>query len=323
MLLYAASLILGIAILVWGADRMVDGAAVTARNMGVSPMLVGLTIVGFATSAPEIVVSIMAALDGVPNLAIGNAIGSNIANIGLVGGATALLWPLRVESPTLRREFPAMIAVSIIPFLMILDENNSLGRFEGLALMALFCGFFYWLVKLGLSTRGHDSIEAEYASEIPANMNQKQAWLWIFAGLALLIVGSKALVWGAENIALALSISNTVLGITVVAIGTSLPELAVSILAARKGEQGLAFGNVIGSNIFNMLAVIGIAAAIQPTTLDQETLRLHFPVMLAFTVALYFLAYNHRGILTINRGTGFLLLAGFITYHAVVAVQTF
>ena len=236
MLLYATSLISGIALLVWGADRMVIGASVTARNMGVSPMLVGLTVVGFATSAPEIVVSIMAALDGLPNLAIGNAIGSNIANIGLIGGVTALFWPLRVESQTLRREFPVIVAVSILPVILIPDQQLS--RLDGLILLCSFAGFFYWIIQLGIRTRGHDAIEAEYASEIRADMTQRLAVFWIIVGLVVLIGGSKALVWGAENIARELDISDTVLGITVVAVGTSLPEMAVSIMAARKGESG-------------------------------------------------------------------------------------
>ena len=321
MLLYVVALTSGILLLVLGADRMVIGASVTARNMGVSPMLVGLTVVGFATSAPEILVSIMAALDGIPNLAIGNAIGSNIANIGLVGGATALLWPLKVESQTLRREFPVMVAVSILPLILLPDE--ILSRIDGLLLLIAFTGFFYWIIQLGLRTRGHDTIEAEYASEIPADIKQSRAVMWIIFGLALLIGGSKALVWGAENIARELAISDTVLGITVVAIGTSLPEMAVSALAARKGEHGLAFGNIIGSNSFNMLAVIGIAAVIHPAALDTATLKLHFPAMLAFTVALFFMAYNYKGIISVSRGAGAILLIGFIAYHITVAIETF
>jgi len=321
MLLYVFALTSGIALLIWGADRMVVGASVTARNMGVSPMLVGLTIVGFATSAPEIVVSVIAALDGVPNLAIGNAIGSNIANIGLVGGITALAWPLVVESQTLRREFPAMVAVSVLPVILLPDE--MLSRAEGLFLLCAFVGYFYWIVRLGLRTRGHDPIEAEYAAEIPLDMKHSQAVLRMVAGLALLIGGSKALVWGGENIAVALDISETVLGITVIAIGTSLPELAVSVLAARKGEYGLAFGNIIGSNGFNMLAVIGIAIAIQPTALDAATTRLHFPVMVAFTVAFFFMTYNQAGVIRVSRGAGAALLLSFIAYHTYVLIETF
>ncbi len=321
MLLYAIALISGIALLIWGADRMVIGASVTARNMGISPMLVGLTVVGFATSAPEIVVSIVAAIDGVPNLAIGNAIGSNIANIGLVGGMTALMWPLLVQSQTLRRELPVMVVVSVLPAILIWDQKLS--RPEGFFLLCAFAGFFYWIIRLGLQTRGHDSIEAEYASEIRADIKPGLATLWMITGLALLIVGSKALVWGSENFARELGVTDTLLGITVVAVGTSLPEMAVSILAARKGEHGLAFGNIIGSNIFNMLAVIGIAVAIRPVKLDAATIDLHFPAMLGFTIAFFFMAYNWRGEIRVSRWAGAILLIGFITYHTIVAVKTF
>lgn len=321
MLLYVVALTAGLVLLIWGADRMVAGASVTARNLGVSPMLVGLTVVGFATSAPEIVISAMAALNDVPNLAIGNAIGSNIANIGLVGGMTALSWPLLVQSQTLRREFPVMVAVSVLPVILVPDQELS--RFDGLILLCAFIGFFYWIIKLGTRTRGHDAIEAEYASEIPAHMTQEIAAAWIVIGLALLIGGSQALVWGGNNLARSLGISDTVLGITVVAVGTSLPELAVSILAARKGEHGLAIGNIIGSNSFNMLAVLGIAATIHPTMLDARTITLHFPVMLAFTVAFFFMAYNYKGMISVNRWAGAILLAGFIAYHATVAIETF
>jgi len=321
MLLYAAALTSGLFLLIWGADRVVIGASVTARNMGVSPMLVGLTVVGFATSAPEMLVSIMAALDGVPNLAIGNAIGSNIANIGLVGGMTALAWPLRVQSQTLRSELPVMVAVSILPVIVFWD--GRLSRPEGIFLLCAFAAYFYWIVRLGLQTRGHDTIEAEYASEIPADIKPGIAAGWIIAGLALLIAGSKALVWGGEHIAHAMGISDTLLGITVVAVGTSLPEMAVSIMAARKGEHGLAFGNILGSNIFNMLAVIGITAVILPVQLDATTFSPHFVTMLGFTLALFFMAYNYTGTIRVSRWAGAVLLIGFIAYHATIAVKTF
>ncbi len=321
MLLYAAALTSGLFLLIWGADRVVIGASVTARNMGVSPMLVGLTVVGFATSAPEMLVSVIAAIDGVPNLAIGNAIGSNIANIGLVGGMTALAWPLRVQSQTLRSELPVMVAVSILPVIVFWD--GRLSRPEGLFLLCAFAGYFYWIIRLGLQTRGHDTIEAEYASEIPADIKPGIATGWIIAGLALLIAGSKALVWGGEHIAREMGITDTLLGITVVAVGTSLPEMAVSIMAARKGEHGLAFGNILGSNIFNMLAVLGITAAICPVQLDAATFSLHFPTMLGFTIAFFFMAYNYTGTIRVSRWAGAVLLIGFVAYYATIAVKTF
>ena len=321
MLMYSAAIIVGLALLIWGADLMVVGASATASNLGVSPMLVGLTVVGFATSAPEILVAINAALSGAPNLAIGNAIGSNIANIGLIGGLTALARPLIVFSQTLHREFPVMVAVSIVPVIFFFD--NHLGRLEGLALLLVFAGFIYWIIQLGLRTKGHDAIEAEYASEIRTDMAMGAAVTRIIIGLAALGIGARSLVWGSESVALALGISEMIIGLTIVAVGTSLPELAVSITSARKGEHGLAFGNIIGSNGFNSLAVIGIAAVIEPAVLDPEAARLHLPIMLAFTISFFFLAYNWSGTIKVGRSAGALLLGGFCLYFGYIGVQTF
>lgn len=320
MLLYAAAMFVGFVCLIWGADRMVSGAAVTARNFGLAPMLIGLTVVGFATSAPEILVSVSAALQGSPNIAIGNAIGSNIANIGLVAGVAALVRPLIVKSETLRRELPAMVAVSILPVILVPDL--ILSRLDGFILLVCMVGFFYWIIRLGMRTRGHDTLEAEYAAEIPADIAQSVAYTSIVIGLAALLMGANALVWGAENLALAAGISELVLGLTVVAIGTSLPELAVSITAARKGHHGLAFGNIIGSNAFNMLAVVGIAAAIRPAELTADVIQLHLPVMLAFTVAFFFMSYNYSDTVRLKSLSGAALLFGFLVYYGYVAYQT-
>ena len=321
MLMYSAAIVIGLSLLLWGADLMVIGASVTARKLGISPMLVGLTVVGFATSAPEILVAVAAALGGTPDLAIGNALGSNIANIGLIGGFTALLWPLTVFSQTLRREFPVMVAVSIVPVIFFID--GRLTRLEGVLLLATFAGFIYWIVQLGLHTRGHDAIEAEYASEIPTDISQGGASTRIIVGLIALSSGAQALVWGSQAAALALGVSNMIIGLTVVAIGTSLPELVVSLASARKGEYGLAFGNIIGSNGFNSLAVIGIATVIAPMDLDPAAIRFHLPVMLAFTIVFFFMAYNWSGMIRVSRTAGALLLSGFIAYIGTIAYQTF
>jgi cation:H+ antiporter len=321
MLLYVLSILAGLGLLIWGADRMVVGAAVTANNMGVSPMLVGLTVVGFATSAPEMLVSAAAALHGAPNLAIGNALGSNIANIGLVAGVAAIIQPLHVRSETLRRELPVMLAVSILPVLLFPDE--TLGRLDGVFLLLMFAGFLYWIIKLGIRTHGHDPIESEYSEDIPVGISPGRAWLWIVVGLAVLVLGSEILVWGAKNFAQALGISELVVGVTVLAIGTSLPELAVSVVSVRRGHHGLALGNIIGSNAFNTLAVLGIAASIRPTQLEPDTVVLHLPVMLAFTVALFFIAYKYDGTMRISRLSGVLLFAGFMAYQSYVAFQTY
>jgi cation:H+ antiporter len=321
MLMYVISLLVGFLMLLWGSDRMVIGASVTARNLGVSPMLVGLTIVGFATSAPEVLVSVSAALNGVTNLAIGNALGSNIANIGLVTGVAAMIQPLTFRSQTLRRELPAMLVASLLPVALIADR--SLDRIDGIILLAAFTIFVVWMIRLGLNAQGRDPLEAEYSTEIPSDVSQSAATISIIVGLLVLIAGSNALVWGASNIAIALEVSELVVGVTLVAVGTSLPELAVSIVAVRKGEHGLALGNIIGSNAFNMLAVIGVAGIIGPAAIDAEAIRLHLPTMLAFTAAFFFLTYNASGTIHISRLAGVLLLAGFIGFHSVVAYQAF
>jgi cation:H+ antiporter len=321
MTLYLFSILAGIVLLVWGADKMVLGAAAMAENLGVSTMLIGLTVVGFATSAPEILVSATAAIRNASTLAVGNAIGSNIANIGLVIGLSAAVHPLVVQSQTLRRELPVMVAVSLIPVILFMDFYLS--RIDGGLLLAAFMILIYWIIRLGRRTSGHDSLEAEYAAEIPRDVKQGMALVWIVVGLIILIIGSNILVWGSQKLALWLGISDLVLGVTVVAIGTSLPELAVSVVAVRKGLHGLALGNIIGSNAFNSLAVIGVAAVLRPTSLEPAVISLHLPVMLAFTVAFFFMAYNYTGIMRINRAGGVLLLAGFVAYHSYLAEQNF
>jgi cation:H+ antiporter len=319
MLLYLSSLLTGLILLVWGADRMVVGAAVIARNLGVTPMVIGLTVVGFATSAPEILVSATAAIRDVSNLALGNAFGSNIANIGLVVGVAAILHPLTVESEALSRELPAMVAVSLIPVILLIDL--TLSRLDGVILLIAFFCFIYWVIKLGKRSSGHDAIEAEYVTEIPEAVTQRMAILWIIIGLVVLVVGSNALVWGSQNIAREVGVSDLVIGVTVVAIGTSLPELAVAVIAVRKGLHGLALGNIIGSNAFNMLAVIGVAGVIRPATLDLAAVQLHLPVLLGFTVAFFFIAYNSKGTMRVGRLEGAALVASFIIYQSYIAQQ--
>jgi cation:H+ antiporter len=319
MLLYVSSLLAGLILLVWSADRMVVGAAVIARNLGITPMVIGLTVVGFATSAPEILVAATAAIRDASNLALGNAFGSNIANIGLVMGVAAIIQPLTVKSETLSRELPAMVAVSLIPVILLI--NLTLSRLDGVILLIAFLCFIYWVIKLGKRSSGHDTIEAEYATEIPDGVTQQMAILWIIIGLVTLLVGANALVWGAQNIAREIGVSDLVIGVTVVAIGTSLPELAVSVVAVRKGLHGLALGNIIGSNAFNMLAVIGVAGVIRPATLDLAAVQLHLPVLLGFTVAFFFIAYNSNGTMRVGRLEGAALLVSFIIYQGYIALQ--
>jgi cation:H+ antiporter len=313
MLSFTVATLAGFILLIWGADRFVVGAASTARNLGLSPLLIGLTLVGMATSGPEIFVSITASLAGDPALAAGNAIGSNIANIGLVLGMTALIMPISVRSVTLRREMPALLAVTLI--LTMVFINSNLGRLEGALLIGTLVLVLYWLVVLGGRAGESDPIALDYSAEIPANMPMRRAIAWLVLGLVVLLAGSHLLVWGAQNLAVAFGVSELVIGLTIVAIGTSLPELAVSMVSAFKGEHDMAIGNIIGSNLFNSLAVVGIAGLIHPAEFDRELLTAHLPVMIGLTLALFLMTYNFAGNSRIRRVEGGLLLAAFLAYH--------
>jgi cation:H+ antiporter len=313
MLSFTAATLIGFILLMWGADRFVIGAASTARNLGVPPLLIGLTLVGMATSGPEIFVSVTASLAGDPALAAGNAIGSNIANIGLVLGMTALIMPISVRSATLRRELPTLLAVTLIMTMVFI--NLELGRLEGFLLMGTLVLVLYWLVVLGSRSGASDPIALEYATEIPRDIPMRKALSWLTIGLVVLLTGSNLLVWGAQNLAIEFGVSELVIGLTVVAIGTSLPELAVSIVSVFKGEHDMAIGNIIGSNLFNSLAVVGIAGIIHPAVYERELLTAHLPVMIGLTLALFLMTYNFGGSSRIRRVEGALLLAAFLGYH--------
>lgn len=319
MLLDLISVAIGLALLIWGADRFVVGAAGTARNLGVPTLLIGLTIVGFATSAPEILVSVVAALAGRPSLALGNAIGSNIANIALVLGAVAAVRPILVTSTVLRREMPLLLAVTLLTLALFLDLR--LTRIDGFVLLAALVVVLYWIVRLGTDARARDPLEAEYEAEIPRDMPMRTAILWLAVGLAVLLVGSELLVDGALELAREIGVSELVIGVTLVAIGTSLPELAVSLVSALKGEQGLAIGNILGSNMFNLLAVIGLAVVIHPATVEPAVLTLHFFVMVAVTLVLFAMTYNYADAGRIGRLEGVALLVAFLAYHTYVVSQ--
>jgi cation:H+ antiporter len=311
--------IAGLVLLIWGADRFVHGAAAAARNLGVTPLLIGLTIVAFATSAPEILVSIDAALRNTPGLAIGNAIGSNIANIGLVLGCVALIRPIELRSATLRREMPALLAVSLLTVSLFLD--TFLSRVDGFVLLTGLVIVMIWLARLGLRSAPTDPIKADFEAEIPAGVSMRMAILWLALGLGTMLVGAHLLVDGAIGLAVVLGVSEVVIGILLVALGTSLPELAVSLVSAMKGEYGLAIGNIVGSNIFNLLAVIGIAAAITPAALAPSVLSLHIFVMVAFTLVLFAMTYDYDGKSELSRIEGAALLAAFIAYDTYVVLQ--
>jgi cation:H+ antiporter len=314
-----AEVIIGLALLIWGADRFVHGAAAMARNLGVAPLMIGLTIVSFATSAPEILVSVVAALRDEPELAIGNAIGSNIANIGLVLGATALIRPIELKSATLRREMPALLAVSLLTVALFLD--SVLNRIDGFVLLTGLVIVVIWLVRLGLRSSASDPMQADFEAEIPKDMRTKVAVVWLVIGLASLLWGADLLVDGAISIARELGVAEVVIGVTLVALATSLPELAVSVVSAVRGEYGLAIGNIVGSNIFNLLAVVGVAAAIQPAILPPTVLSLHIFVMVAFTLVLFAMTYEYDGRGAISRFEGFMLIAAYLAFSTYVVVQ--
>lgn len=310
MLTSIIAVVAGFALLVWGADRFVAGSSATARNLGVSPLIIGLTIVGFGTSAPEMLVSAMAAWQGNPELGIGNALGSNIANIGLVLGTSALITPLLVKSDTLRREYPLMFIIMLVGLMLLFD--GEMNRLDGIILVIGLVLMILWMIHLSLR-RDHDPMEDEFDKEIP-RLSTGKALFWLAVGLTLLLGSSRLLVWGAVNIAEAIGISDLIIGLTVVAIGTSLPELAASVMAALRNEPDIAIGNVIGSNMFNLLAVLGIPGIIQPTVLEPEVLNRDYFYMIGLSIALFIMAYGFRRQGRINRLEGLLLLIAYFGY---------
>lgn len=313
MLLSVAAVIAGFVLLVWGAERCVMGASATARNFGVSPLIIGLTIVGFGTSAPEMLVAGVAASDGNPGLAIGNALGSNITNIALVLGVTAMVAALTVASETVRREIPILLAVSLLAFWLMSD--GVLGFWDGVLLIGGMLVMIVLVVMLGIkSANTGDPVEAEYEGEIPEGMPMGKALFWTVFGIAVLLGSSKILVWGAVNIAEAFGVSDLVIGLTIVAIGTSMPELMASIMSALKHEHDLAIGNIIGSNMFNLLGVMALPGLIAPGAFDADVLSRDFPWMIGLTLALFVMAYGFRGPGKINRWEGAILLIAYVGY---------
>lgn len=322
MMLPLLAVIAGLALLVWSADRFVDGAASIARHFGMPPLLIGMVIIGFGTSAPEIAVSVLASLEGSPNIALGNAFGSNITNIALILGLTAIISPIAVESKILRKELPILTIVTGIVAMLILD--GSLSRLDGGVLLVVFLLLIGWSIYVGYRRRS-DALTEEMVEELGEHMESPlRASIDLALGLALLVASSRALVWGAVEISSAMGISDLVIGLTVVAIGTSLPELATSVIATRKGEHDLALGNVLGSNLFNTLAVVGLAGAIHPLGVEPMMIIRDLPVMGLLTLSLFVLAFGFRGPGTgrINRFEGALLLVSYVAYTAYLIVTT-
>lgn len=299
MLVYV-SFLMGLVVLIWSADKFVDGAAATAKNLGMSPLLIGLTIVALGTSAPEIVVSIIAALEGAPTLAVGNAIGSNIANIGLVLGVTCLLVAMPVDKSLLTKEVPVLVIVTLIAGYCVLD--NQITWHDSLILIT---SLIVILVLLGISTNNSDDEEEELDED---DMTLGQGVLWLLVGLVLLLVSSRVLVWSATEIAMLFGISELVIGLTVIALGTSLPELAASVASALKGLHDIAIGNIIGSNILNILAVMSIPGLFEPTNLETLVFFRDYLVMFGLTSMLVIglIIWRQKGELPRAIGVGFL-----------------
>ncbi len=326
MMLAIAALIAGLVLLVWSADRFVEGSASTARHFGMPPLLIGMVIVGFGTSALEMVVSALASLDGNAGIALGNAYGSNICNIALILGVSALINPIMVHSTVLRKELPILTLVTILTVGLL--ANLDLSRLDAVVLLLVFGGLMAWTIIQGLK-RKTDTLAKEVESETAEKeMPIKRAVFWLVAGLLLLIASSRILVWGAVEIAQVFGVSDMIIGLTIVAVGTSLPELASSVIAARKGEHDIALGHVLGSNLFNTLAVVGIAGSIHPFAVEPETLSRDMVVMGALTISLFLIGYGFRGRQgRINRFEGAALLMVYVGYTAwlissVMAVKT-
>ena len=315
------AIISGFVLLTWSADRFVVGASAIAYNLKVSPLIIGLTIVGLGTSAPEMLVSLVASWQGNSGLAVGNALGSNIINMGLILGVSALIIPLKVHSSIIRRELPVLLLAMVIALLLLLD--GTLGRLDGIVLLTGMALVVIWLIRAGLTPQTpEDPMSDEFADEMPTDMGMGRAVLWLVVGGLCLLGSSRLLVWGAVSVAESMGISDLVIGLTVVALGTSLPELAATVMSALKNEHDIAIGNVIGSNIFNLLAVLGLPGLINPGPVDAEVLTRDFPVMVGLTLALFVMAYGFRGPGRINRFEGALLVLAFCGYQTLLYFST-
>jgi len=324
MFIQVLILLVALVVLVWSADKFVFGASSLARNLGISPMIIGLTIVAMGSSAPEMMVAATASLQGNPNTAIGNAIGSNITNIALVLGITAFMQPLTVSSSTIKREIPLILAVTALAYWMLADYNFSF--IEGLILIV---GFFAYIITLLVITLKRsktapvdDPMILGAESDVPDPVSTGMSVVWLVVGMILLPVSASYLIDSAEFIAKSFGISDLVIGLTIVAIGTSLPELAASIASILKKEDDLALGNIIGSNIFNILAVLSLTGLIAPGDIDAHAATRDAPIMLGITLLLFVLCFSRkRGSFRITRPKGLLLLGIFAAYQILLFSQ--
>jgi cation:H+ antiporter len=306
----------GFVALVWSADRFVLGAAGIARHFGVSTLLIGLTIVGFGTSAPEFLVSAVAALRGSAPLCVGNAIGSNITNVALVLGVAAMIAPMRVKGTVLKRELPLLLACMLLAAALLWDEY--LGVLDGVLLITSLFAMMGWVIALGIRSDNPDDV----VEEVPDPVALQWAVLWVFVGLFALVGSSHLLVWGATTLAELAGVDELVIGLSVVAFGTSLPELAATVMAARRGEHDLAVGNVIGSNMFNTLGVLGLPGLIAPGPIPPLVMTRDMPIMFGVTLAFFAMTRFFLRPSVVTRWEGAILTGAFLVYMSMVYYQT-
>ena len=312
MLEAVALLIVGLVLLVWSADKLVFGSAAIARNVGISPLVIGMTILAMGSSAPEMMVSATAAWDGKTDTAVGNVLGSNIANIALILGITALIKPLSISSAVIRRELPLMIAVTVLAGILL--WNSHLGFYEGVLLFVLFRAFLFAMLQISRKEqKSGDVFLDDQESEIPEGVSNPKAIMWVVIGLILLPLAASMLVDNAVIIAKHFGMSDLVIGLTIIAIGTSLPELAASLAGVLKGEDDMAVGNIIGSNVFNILAVMGIPGIINPSVLSEYAMGRDFWVMLGVSLLLVAMCLGKSR--SINRIEGAILFVCFLGYQ--------
>ncbi|PMJ02653.1 calcium/sodium antiporter [Vibrio splendidus] len=299
--------------MVWSADKLVYGAAALARNFGISPLVIGMTILAMGSSAPEMMVSATAALDGKTDTAVGNVLGSNIANIALILGITALIKPLSISSGVIRRELPLMIGVTLLAGALLWD--NHLGFYEGVLLFVLFAAFLFAMLQISRSEKKNgDAFLEEQESEVPEGVSNPKAAMWVVVGLIILPLAANMLVDNAVVIAKFFGMSDLVIGLTIIAVGTSLPELAASLAGVMKGEDDMAVGNIIGSNVFNILAVMGIPGILNPSVLSEFAMGRDFWVMLGVSLLLVVMALGKSR--SVNRIEGGVLIVTFVAYQA-------
>jgi cation:H+ antiporter len=322
LLLPGLALLIGLALLAWSSDVFIDGSVSTAKNLSISPLIIGVVVLGFGTSMPEVLVSIQASLDNSPGIAIGNAVGSNIANIGLVLGITALIAPIVVKSSLIKRELPILLLVSFGAYFLILDRDLEI--MDGLILIAALAIAMTWMIRANKNIDPSDPLSAETTQELNAvpPRSQAKSLLMLFGGLVLLVLSAKMMVWGTVEIAQYFEVPELIIGLTIIAIGTSLPELAAAIGAALKNEADLVIGNIVGSNMFNILAVLAVPALLAPSALEKALLFEDFPIMLGFTLAMLMLAFSYKGNGTISKAKGALLAIAFFSYLGLLYMRS-